>query len=270
MLIYNILSDLTASQFLVFAVLETVFLTLSWLVFKKRPSFKAMLISALVAGLVALLSGLIGYGFYGGMMYHERFGWPFPYLTVSRGIEVGSLVAIPFAFRFILHKFFATAAFWNILPLNVMLLIGQERRYRFFTAIFLAVFFALTLFFCLHNTGLTLERAVSAISEATMPIAPTPDPKTVRIMQEQIEQTYPEFADFENQPSFAGTSVKVVLDEGEYYFAYLTQGSGVPIAKATCFRVDWQTAYRIGEFPNPFDSYLGYSDVDPKTCKGIR
>jgi len=86
-----------------------------------------------------------------------------------------------------------------------------------------------------------------------------------------IETAYPEFKDFENQKSFAGKKVKFVKDEPDMCYAYMELGSGVPIARATCFRVD-QAGHvsRIGEFPNPVDSYVGYSDIDPCTCKGIK
>lgn len=269
MLIYNLLPPLTADQFLVLLGLEILFLFLTLTLFKKRAYVRMLLISGLLAVVLALLSSLIGNGFYGGLMYHERFGWPFPFLAVSRNIEPGTLAGVPFAFHFDWLKLFATIAFWVIFPLGMMLNLRSEKRYNQFSAIFLAVLLVFVLFFCLNNASISLKAAETPESEAIAPEM-TPDPKSVLIMREMIETTFPEFADFENQPSFAGQSVKVVLEDGEYYFAYLTLGSGLPIIKATCFRVDWQTAYKIGEFPNPYDSYLGYPDLDPQTCKGIR
>jgi hypothetical protein len=86
-----------------------------------------------------------------------------------------------------------------------------------------------------------------------------------------IETAYPEFKDFENQKSFAGQKVKFVKDESDICYAYMVLGSGVPIAKATCFRVDQAgRVYKVAEFPDPSDSYVGYSDIDPCTCKGIK
>ncbi|MFA6098334.1 MAG: hypothetical protein WCV50_01155 [Patescibacteria group bacterium] len=89
--------------------------------------------------------------------------------------------------------------------------------------------------------------------------------------RDQIENEYPEFRNFENQVSFAGNKVKEIQDGDDLYIAYLVLGSGLPIAQATCFHVDSQLqVYKIGIFPDPLDSYLGYADVDPKTCKGIK
>lgn len=270
MLIYNILPAFSADQFLVLLGLETLFVVLTLTVFKKQISFRVLFLSLCLALVLALLSSLIGNGYYGGMMYHERLGWPFPFLTVSRNIEAGSLAGAPFASHFDWLKFVASSAFWGVFPLGFLLNIKAEKRYTLFTGIFLSVLLIFLLVFSLNNARPALAGAESTISEAIFPSMRTPDPKSVKIMREMIEQTYPEFADFENQPSFAGQSVKVLLEDGEYYFAYLTHGSGIPIIRATCFRGDWQTAYKLGEFPNLLDSYLGYQEVDPKTCKGIR
>lgn len=269
MLIYNLLPAFSAVQFLILLGLETLFVVLTLTLFKKQISLRVLFFSVLLALVLALLSSLIGNGFYGGMMYHERLGWPFPFQTVSRNIEAGSLAGIPFAFHFDWLKFFATSAFWGIFPVGFMLNLKAERRYKRFSSIFLSVLLLFMLLFCLNNAKLPYGTSEAPISEVIAPLM-TPDPKVVQIMREKIEKTFPELVDFENQPSFAGQSVKVVIEDGEYYFAYLTHGSGIPIIKATCFRVDWQTAYKIGEFPNPYDSYLGYPDLDPQSCKGIR
>lgn len=91
-----------------------------------------------------------------------------------------------------------------------------------------------------------------------------------------IAETYSEFSeDYEKQPCIAGCSVDVVEDTRSYYYAFIVHGSGLPIAKTTCFRVDGGPTTtlkvsKIGEFPEMADSYVGYRDVDPKTCKGIR
>jgi hypothetical protein len=93
----------------------------------------------------------------------------------------------------------------------------------------------------------------------------------VALRREAIETEYPKFKDFENQKSFAGKSVKSEVDEGDYYFAYIVHGSGLPIAEATCFRVDRVgRVFEIGVFPDPVDSYAGYRDVNPRNCRGIQ
>ena len=90
--------------------------------------------------------------------------------------------------------------------------------------------------------------------------------------RQAIEKKYPEFVvDYEKQPCFAGCSVSVIEQNHDYYYAYITHGSGVPIGKASCFKIDSQmNVTRIGEFPSMADSYIGYRNVDPKTCKGIK
>ena len=93
----------------------------------------------------------------------------------------------------------------------------------------------------------------------------------VAIRRNAIEDAYPEFRDFENQESFAGQSVRTEVDDGDYYFAYMVHGSGVPIAQATCFRVDRVgRVFEVGVFPDPADSYAGYRDLNLKNCKGIK
>ncbi|MDD5040655.1 MAG: DUF6512 family protein [Patescibacteria group bacterium] len=99
--------------------------------------------------------------------------------------------------------------------------------------------------------------------------APEPAQAAATNQRKQIEIEYPEFRNFENQESFAGKSVKEVKDGNDLYVAYMVLGSGLPIAEATCFRVDWmRRVYKIGEFPIGVDSYAGYRDIDPKTCNG--
>lgn len=96
-------------------------------------------------------------------------------------------------------------------------------------------------------------------------------PDRVVLGRSAIESAYPEFKDFENQESFAGQSVKSEIDDGDYYFAYIVLGSGLPVAQATCFRVDRAgRVFKVGVFPDPVDSYAGYRDVNPRNCRGIK
>jgi hypothetical protein len=96
-------------------------------------------------------------------------------------------------------------------------------------------------------------------------------PDLVALRRNAIETAYPQFKDFENQKSFAGQSVKSEVDDGDYYFAYMVLGSGLPIAQATCFRVDRVgRVFEVGLFPDPVDSYAGYRDINPRNCRGIR
>jgi hypothetical protein len=102
-------------------------------------------------------------------------------------------------------------------------------------------------------------------------ISGSAQPDRVVFGRSAIESAYPEFKDFENQESFAGQSVKSEIDESDYYFAYIVLGSGLPIAEATCFRVDRSgRVFMIGVFPDLLDSYAGYRDIDPRNCRGIK
>jgi len=102
-------------------------------------------------------------------------------------------------------------------------------------------------------------------------IADDAQPDLVALRRNAIETAYPEFKDFETQKSFAGKSVKSEVDEGDYYFAYIVHGSGLPIAEATCFRVDRVgRVFEIGLFPDPVDSYAGYRDINARNCRGIK
>jgi len=115
----------------------------------------------------------------------------------------------------------------------------------------------------------TTQRSMSPGSPGV--IADDAQPDLVALSRNAIETAYPEFKDFENQKSFAGKSVKSEVDEGDYYFAYIVHGSGLPIAEATCFRVDRVgRVFEIGLFPDPVDSYAGYRDVNPRNCRGIK
>lgn len=83
-----------------------------------------------------------------------------------------------------------------------------------------------------------------------------------------IESMYPEF---KNPDCFAGCSFRYDKDGDNYYFAYIVNGSGAPIVKATCFQVDGESVVtKVGEFTNPADSYNGYQDINPKDCSGIK
>lgn len=89
--------------------------------------------------------------------------------------------------------------------------------------------------------------------------------------REAIEEMYPEFKDFDINTSFAGTSIETTQRDSDHYFAYIVNGSGVPIALATCFRVDRMfRVFKVGEFPDYLDSYIGYIGIDPVTCTGIK
>jgi hypothetical protein len=122
-------------------------------------------------------------------------------------------------------------------------------------------------------TGLGCSSATTRTDVTTGPSGDAQADPVDRVVaaRNAIESAYPEFTNFEEQESFAGRTVKSEADDGDYYFAYIVLGSGLPIAKATCFRVDrTDRVFKVGLFPDPVDSYAGYRDVNPRNCKGIK
>ena len=152
--------------------------------------------------------------------------------------------------------------------------INQPRRLffrKFWWRILLALLIiagAVTLFIINNNkTNTSTDNVNTLITNTPTSI----ENEIISRKRSQIEAAYPEFKDFENQKSFAGQSVNFLIESDDHYFAYLVLGSGVPVVKATCFRVDHlMRVYKIGEFPDPLDSYAGYHDVNPKNCHGIK
>lgn len=100
------------------------------------------------------------------------------------------------------------------------------------------------------------------------------DPDAAEILRRRsiIESLYPKFKNFENRDNFAGARVKTAVNGSDYYFAYITEGSGVPIVAATCFRVDADyKLYYIGDLGDSGIAGNGvYTDVDPVGCEGVK
>ncbi len=110
------------------------------------------------------------------------------------------------------------------------------------------------------------------IQDATLPLSYELDePNGIRLMRNSIENLYPEFKTFEHLNSFAGNAVTYTVKNGTYYFAYEILGSGVPVAQANCFAVSSnKQVTKIGTFPQPNGQGIGFSNVDPTTCQGIK
>lgn len=85
-----------------------------------------------------------------------------------------------------------------------------------------------------------------------------------------LEKNRPELKDFENQKSVAGHRIKYKFVDGIGYFAFITLGSGMPVAKASCYSVSpGNNITNVGNFPSSIDSDIVYGDVDPIKCEGI-
>ena len=93
--------------------------------------------------------------------------------------------------------------------------------------------------------------------------------EVVAMKKSALLNAHPELVGFEQSNSMAGREVRIAQQGSDHYFAYLTLGSGVPIAQATCYRVDHaMRVFTVGIFPDPLDQVSGYSDIDPVTCLG--
>ena len=101
---------------------------------------------------------VIARGNYGGTAYHERFGWPIQYYLVSRNIEVGTNIAVPYSFNFIFLKFLANTFIWLYLPVNIYTIYLNKKRTRpfivymsFAVIIFIGLVVGFTLFNLLYR-----------------------------------------------------------------------------------------------------------------------
>jgi Na+(H+)/acetate symporter ActP len=86
MLVYNIIAEIAADQFVIIALCEIITVGIIFLVFKKRLTLKASLITVFRALILSLISTIIASRYYGGTLYHEKFGWPMQYYYVIRSI----------------------------------------------------------------------------------------------------------------------------------------------------------------------------------------
>ena len=83
---------------------------------------------------------------------------------------------------------------------------------------------------------------------------------------ELLTNKYSEYIDWELQPSFAGKTFAYKVQNGSYYFAFITNGSGVGVVDAKCYEVKIDNSIEeIIKSNITINSKL----VDPITCKGI-
>jgi hypothetical protein len=277
MIFYNLITELVSTQFLTIALFEVIVVIIALFVFKRKITAKILFFTIIIAFILSLLSIIIVRGNYGGMAYHERFGWPFQFNSVSRNIEIGTNVSIPYSFHFDFLKFIANTFFWGFIPLVILLEFfnkEKNKKYKIFAMSSLVLFILLTTFFSYSNSKTEIELNIGKVKEptTTLPISNNSGGDDILSRKETaIESEYPELKNFEGQKSFVSQSIKTVGNGNNHYFAYIVHGSGLPIVQATCFRVDRMfRVFKVGEFPDLADSYIGYGDVDTKTCTGIK
>jgi hypothetical protein len=98
MIIYNTLSSLDASQLIIVVLFAGISTAALYFVVRKID-YKGLLLSILLGIGLTLLSLLIGEGYYGGMLYHEKFGWPAQFYSVIRNIDPQELPALSMPFN---------------------------------------------------------------------------------------------------------------------------------------------------------------------------
>jgi hypothetical protein len=87
----------------------------------------------------------------------------------------------------------------------------------------------------------------------------------VFIKLEILTNKYGEYKDWELQPSFAGKSFVYKVQNGSYYFAFITNGSGVGVVDAKCFEVNIDNSINEIIMSN---INVDSRSVDPITCTG--
>lgn len=154
MLLYNIIAEIAADQFVIIALYEVITIGIIFLVFKKRLTLKACLITVFMALILSLISTIIARGYYGGTLYHEKLGWPIQYYYVIRSIEIGTNIASPYSFNFVFSKFFANTFIWLYLPIAAFSIYLDKKRNRAFViyvVIIIIIYTCLVAGFSLFN-----------------------------------------------------------------------------------------------------------------------
>jgi hypothetical protein len=292
MFFYNLISEFDSFQVLISISIFLIINVITFLLLQPKINLKSVLFIVLTGTLISLFSAFVVNGGPSGMSYYERFGYPLEYFYVTRNIADSIsiyMVAEPSAFGLKLIKFIGNSIFWAlVITIPTMFYLSNLSKNKKIIAIALCPAFVtlslLTVSYLNEQRSLEnyMSEAQSDINSRTNESdPPTIDPAVYEYDSpigegariNAIEKEYPEFKDYENweETSMTPRRIKSEQDENDFYFAYIQEGSGVPIAQATCFRVNRSLeVFKIGTFPDNLDSYSGYTDIDPKNCIGIR
>ena len=244
--------NITALQGIVVFLILLSSLILGVFLTKRKPSKKVIVVSIIVGIIVSLLSTLIGTG------SRSKFGWPMYFLTFSE-YELDT-------FRLVFERLILNTSFYVLTILNISWFFSLRKTIK---SLNIHVLPLLTLFallvlslFCFFNV---YEKSISNFSSLQLPEDDT-EQKLEPRARYLIETKYPEFKDYEKQESFAGKIVFSKIVGNSIYFAYVVEGSGVPIADATCFKVEnLETVSNIGKMIRPTPGNDGM--IDPVTCR---
>jgi len=156
MLIYNTLSALAASQLMIVLILAIISTAIVFLIVRKMER-KVVLLSLLLGIGLTLLSLLIGRGYYGGMFYHEKFGFPAQFYSLNRNIDPQEQPAIPLPFNQDLNLLNAIAniGIYALIASMVIILIdsvkGKQTKAILATAAALLLLIVSAAGFSIHN-----------------------------------------------------------------------------------------------------------------------
>lgn len=292
MFFYNLISEFDSFQVLISIIVLIIINILVFIILKPKINWKNVLFITLTGILISLFSAFIVNGGPSGSNYFERFGYPLEYFYVTRNTADSIsiyMVAEPSAFGLKLIKFIGNSIFWAlVITIPTMFYLSNLSKNKKIIAIALCPAFVtlsmLTVSYlnelrslenyvseAQSNTNNRMNESESSTIDSSVYEYDSPIGEKARI--NAIENEHPEFKDYENweETSMTPRRIESEQDGNDFYFAYIQEGSGVPIAQATCFRVNRMLeVFKIGTFPDSLDSYIGYTDINPKNCIGIK
>lgn len=269
MFIYNILPqsfEITAMQGIIVCIILFTSSLLGKLLVRNSPGKKIILTSLAIGFLLSILSISIGNGTESG--FGSKMGWPIYFFRNFQGIDYTDLSIVidpKNHWNFLIENFLLNSYLFIFPILNISWFFSLRKTIK---SLKIHVLPLLTLFallvlsvFCLNNV---LERSTLNYSSIILKEDDS-EQKLEPRARYLVETKYPEFKDFEKQESFAGKMVFSKIVGSSIYFAYVVEGSGVPIADATCFKVeDLTTVSEIGKLKRPLPGNDGM--IDPVTC----
>jgi len=122
-----------------------------------------------------------------------------------------------------------------------------------------AICFSLLAFGTLILTSTLIEKPREGIIDKV--VADTQDKRDL------IEDIYTEFKEWEFQQSFAGKTVQVMNKGDDTYYMYITNGSGIRIIQAVCFKTNSNNEVsQVGIYKT--DGNKNYElELNPETCE---
>lgn len=269
MFIYNIFPasfEITAIQgIIVFIFLISAFI-LCVLLTKTRPNKKIIIISVIIGIFISFVTLSIGNGIESG--FASKMGWPLYFIRNFKALDYTDLNFIidpKYQWYFLVERFVLNSSIFIFTILNLTWFFSLRNTLK---SLKIHILPLLTLFALLILSLSCLTNVLEENSKRSLNLKLADDDTEQKLEPRArylIENKYPEFKDFEKQESFAGKVVFSKIVGNSIYFAYVVEGSGVPIADATCFKVEnLTTVSEIGKLKRPLPGNDG--TIDPVTC----